>query len=171
MSFLPAYPTPEPWTNQDLILYHGTIDLVWTDPENDAISVAAGRPDTDFGTGFYTTTSLTQASSWAIQASRRRKGSAPLVLEFTLSRDSLAALESICFVRGDPDAEDFWSLVRHCRGGRDHGRSGLGTWYDVALGPLALNRRNRTIFVNADQISFHTGDAEKVLNTSIRTLV
>jgi hypothetical protein len=171
MAFVSAYPPPAPWTNQDLVLFHGTIDLVWTNPLTDPITVAAGRSSTDFGRGFYTTTSLPQARSWTYQMSRRRRGSSPLVLEFTLSRDDLAGLESVWFVRGDWQADDYWSLVRHCRGGRDHARAGIRSWYDAAVGPLASTWQNRMTFLNADQISFHTPDSELLLNAAPRRLV
>ncbi len=170
MAFVSAFPNPSPWTNQDLALYCGTIDKVWTDPSLDPIQVASGRRNTDFGSGFYTTTSLTQARSWAYQMSKKRSGSIAIVLELILGRDALAGLEVVWFVRGDANAEDYWSLVRRCRGGRDHARGGP-PWYDVALGPLASTWQNRMTFLNADQVSFHTSDAETLLNTAHRLVI
>jgi len=79
---------------------------------------------------------------------------------------ALAGLESIWFVRGDAQAEEYWSFVHHCRTGGDHARA--GQWYDIAIGPLASSWRSRLTFLGADQISFHTTGAERILNASGR---
>jgi len=47
----------------------------------------------------------------------------PIVIAFEVERDRLAALDTLCFVRGGFEADDFWSLVYHCRNhGSDHRR-------------------------------------------------
>jgi hypothetical protein len=105
---------------------------------------------------------------WAAQVSTSQPSTAPAVIELTISRVSLAALDALVFVRGDFDAEDFWSLVHHCRkGALDHGRSSSG-YYDVVYGPVAAFWNQRMIVADADQISFHTARAENVLNSSSR---
>ena len=164
-----AFAAPVAWTNQKLVLYHGTNDLKWSNPVEDLIRVASGRSRTDFGTGFYTTTGLSQARSWAWSATRGRPSANPIVIEFTIDREDLATLESVCFVRADSSAEDYWSLVSHCRLGNDHARA--KNWYDVSIGPLASTWQNRMIFANTDQISFHTNAAELVLNAALRRSV
>lgn len=63
MSTPPLFST-NPWSNQLIVFYHGTL-------LSDAPAIAAkvdiniGRPHTDFGRFFYTTTILRQAKSWA----------------------------------------------------------------------------------------------------------
>jgi hypothetical protein len=46
---------PGQWTNQDLRLYHGTVDLMVSSILA-GIRLDRGRVHTDFGQGFYTTT-------------------------------------------------------------------------------------------------------------------
>jgi hypothetical protein len=174
MSLIPANPVPIPWTNQDLVLYHGTSDADWSDPENDPVRIPNFIEKKDFGRGFYTTTSLPQARSWAYRRSTRRRSrgrataAGPLVIEFVFSRDVFAGLDSISFVRGDEQSDDYWSLVHHCRRGGHHGRNVNAGWFDVAMGPLASSWQSRLAFIDADQVSFHTPDAVAAMNSSSR---
>lgn len=159
---------PPPWTNQDIVVYHGTVDTFATSLVSETISVGFGKPNTDFGPGFYTTTLRRQAQMWAVQISATRTGTSPAVIELTIKRDSLAGLETLAFVRGDFDAEDYWSLIHHCRhGARDHGRR-RSAYYDVVYGPVAAFWNQRMIIADADQISFHSSAADAVLNGSPR---
>ncbi|HEX8904226.1 MAG TPA: DUF3990 domain-containing protein [Longimicrobiaceae bacterium] len=164
MSTPPIFQRTQPWTNQSIRLYHGTIapnaPAMW----RSGVKIEQGRVGTDFGPGFYTTTIERQARSWAWQLANRRR-SAAVILYADLDREALAGLDSLAFVRGDFDAEDYWSLVTHCRsGGMDHARSGSSGFYDMVTGPVALAWRQRALFAGADQISFHTPAAEAVLN-------
>src|SRR5450432_2421716 len=111
-----AFPAPI-WSNQDLVVYHGTTSKFASDIETRTIDVTRGKRNTDFGPGFYTTTLKRQAQMWAAQISASRAGSIPAVVEITILRTSLATLATLSFVRGDFDAEDYWSLVHHCRKG------------------------------------------------------
>jgi Protein of unknown function (DUF3990) len=130
-----------------------------------------GRTHTDFGPGFYTTTLLRQAHTWAAQIAATKPGLAqPAVVELRISRNDLARLESLAFVRGDFHADDFWSLIHHCRrGATDHGRpASQGPYYDLVYGPVAAFWNQRMSIADADQLSFHTAAAEAVLNKSVR---
>ena len=163
-----VYP-PIAWTNQDITVYHGTVDLFAAAIVAGPIQVGLGKPHTDFGPGFYTTTVSRQARMWAAQISATRAGSNPAVVEFVIDRQALAGLETLTFVRGDFDAEDYWSLVHHCRkGALDHGRAAPSPYYDVVYGPVAAFWNQRMIVAGADQISFHTQAGERVLNVSVR---
>jgi hypothetical protein len=129
-----------------------------------------GKPVTDFGPGFYTTTSGLQAHTWAakIAASMSPPG-IPAVIQLTIPRDSLAQLDSLAFVRGDFFADDYWSFVHYCRrGARDHARAAGAKLYDIVYGPLTAFWSQRLLVADADQVSFHTPDAELVLNASYR---
>ena len=119
----------------------------------------------DFGRGFYTTTLEHQARSWAWRVAERY-GGRPAVVFADVERDALAKLESLAFVRGDFYAEDFWSFVVHCRDvGSDHARdSGEKRNYDLDIGPVAAAWKQRGLMADHDQISFHTPEAESVLN-------
>jgi hypothetical protein len=167
-----TYPTPAAWANQDIVLYHGTIDS-FSGSILGGVDVTRGRVDTDFGRGFYTTTDEDQARRWARRLSRRRAGTNPVVVRFEVPRNDLASLDSVWFVRGAPDAEDYWSLVHRFRTARghlvDHARAATG-WYDLAIGPLAGNWSRRQLAIqDGDQISFHTAAAASVLDVSSKT--
>jgi hypothetical protein len=160
---------PPAWTNKEIIVYHGTMDTFAPAIASGRIAVGLGKPNTDFGPGFYTTTSKRQAQTWAAQISATRSGTTPAVIKIKISRLRLAKLDTIAFVRGDFAARDYWSLIHYCRkGALDHGRPGPTPYYDVVYGPVAAFWNQRMIIAGADQISFHTVAAETVLNSSFR---
>jgi hypothetical protein len=115
---------PPLWSNQDIVVYHGTVDTFAAAIVSGPIKVGLGKPNTDFGPGFYTTTLKRQAQMWAAQISATRPGASPAVVEITINRLSLASLSTLAFVRGDFDAEDYWSLVHYCRKGAVSHRTG-----------------------------------------------
>lgn len=151
------------WNNPDITLYHGT-----TAPSADSILdriVASELKDSaDFGRGFYTTTNLVQAQLFASPRARRRPKHAAVV-KFVVSRDELSRLESLWFVRAASDTKDFWNLVRACVEGGKSNRGATG-WYDLVVGPVSGGYRNRRVWENYDQISFHTQKAFLVLDNS-----
>jgi hypothetical protein len=164
------------WTNPDMTLFHGTTQGSATSILA-GVSIASTKPrPTDFGQGFYTTTSEPQARNWANKKgvfSNQRNPLAPpetpAVVEFTIPRDDLAGLEAIWFVRGDVAATDYWNFVRHFRrgvpAGKHHQRTGPQTWYDLAIGPVAASWMvTPRILPDMDQISFHTTTAVNLLN-------
>jgi hypothetical protein len=124
MAPIPGSLAATPWNNQDIFLYHGTIDI-HVQSIRKGVNVMLGNPRTDFGRGFYTTTIRRQARSWAWQLAvdynAKKAPQLPRayarVIRFRVRRDRLAQLETLVFVRGDFHATDYWSLVRHCRSG------------------------------------------------------
>ena len=157
---------PPAWANQRLALYHGTLDIV-AQAVLGGIQLEHSRPHTYFGRGFYTTTAEQQATSWAWQLSLRLPSTLPAVIRFDVDRDRLASMETLFFVRGAYDADDFWGLVFHSRSGATgHGRSGRQRWYDVVVGPVAASWRQRLSIHTADQVSVHTDRAVGVLDQS-----
>jgi hypothetical protein len=158
---------PPPWDGERVTLYHGTV-------ERHAASVLAGvdlrfaRAQQDFGRGFYTTTLLRQAMFWADRLARYgRVPNRPAVIAFDISLDELARLDTLAFVRGEFEADRFWSLVWNCRqDGADHGRDSNSGWYDVVIGPVAAAWRQRTPMAGYEQLSFHTARAVALLNRS-----
>jgi len=170
MASTPIVYPPLPWTNQDIVLYHGTVDAAVKSIVSGPIQTRLGKTHTDFGPGFYTTTLLRQAHTWAAQIAATKPGTLPAVVELHLPRNGLATLQSLAFVRGDFAAEDFWSLVHYCRSGAtDHARRPLpASYYDVVYGPVAAFWNQRMSIADADQLSFHTVAAEAVLNKSAR---
>lgn len=162
------YPPPS-WSNRYVILYHGTDSEAAGRIEAGPVRVGLGKPYTDFGPGFYTTTCRHQAATWA-QEVALAKGLSPALIEITVE---LERLDTLAFVRGEFDADQYWSFVFHCRLGaphhnRMHPKPGC---YDVVYGPVASHWRQRLAIANADQTSFHTADAEVVLNAAGRKAV
>lgn len=156
---------PPTWDDGPLILYHGTL-------ESAVASILGGidlrycQPRRDFGRGFYTTTLLRQAVSWATLLSAPRPDR-PAVIAFEVDLGALARLESLTFVRSEFEAELFWSFIWRCRqGGSDHGRPSNGGWYDVVAGPLVADWQQRAAFVNSDQLSLHTPAGARLLDAS-----
>lgn len=101
MTSLPPLGRPLPWTNQDIVLYHGTVDRFLSKIKT-GINVRAGSIRTDFGQGFYTTTLERQARYWAWQVSQQPGlpvGSQPAVISFKVGREDLARLDSLWYER------------------------------------------------------------------------
>ena len=166
MATVPPLFIPSRWTNQNLTLYHGTVD-VHVPSILAGVNVYQGRAHTDFGRGFYTTTVERQAQAWAWQLSQRSPGTLPATMRFEVDRDHLTDLQCLWFVRGSFDADAFWSFVFHCRTGvGNHARATHQGWYDVVIGPVAASWRQRLTIYDADQVSFHTVRAAHLLNNS-----
>jgi hypothetical protein len=166
-------------------LWHGCT----TDDKNaieKGVDPAKGRPNTDFGRGFYTTTIERQAKQWAWTRFydpkfARKPAIQPVVLRFVVDRHDLANLKCVSFGSGDYHNENFWSLVQHCRQSspltdplphivNDHAgpiAEGGYQWYDVAYGPVAAFWEQRSAMHDADQISFHTMKAAQLLTDLI----
>jgi hypothetical protein len=154
---------PPPWSNQRMVVYHGTTQQHVDSIVNGGVDVRLCQPDADFGRGFYTTTDRRQADNWTRRQSERT-GSPAAVVELELDRDELAGLEMLSFVRGDRHADDFWSLVVRCRtGSSGHTRRWDG-YYDVVVGPVSAFWQDRVTMHDADQVSFHTLAAQRFLN-------
>jgi hypothetical protein len=160
---------PITWTNQPVVLYHGTSSTSAESIKN-GISLTYSHRLTDFGRGFYTTTLWTQAVTWAYDRVAV-SGGTPAVVGFEVSRDQLAELDTLSFVRGDFNAEDFWSLVFHCRTGKAGHRRPQKTWYDVVYGPVAAFWKQRLAIYGVDQTSFHTKKAVKILDGSKKVVI
>jgi hypothetical protein len=154
------------WTNAPIDVYHGTTRNYAERIANSTVDVSAGRVHTDFGRGFYTTTSLFVAQQRALQVSDKVSESSPAVLRLHISREGLAQLTSISFIRHSMASVDFWSFVQHCRAGLPH-LPASSSYYDAVCGPIALTWRgpsNSSTLSDSDQISFHTAAAQAMLN-------
>jgi hypothetical protein len=161
---------PPVWSNQNIVLYHGTL-AAYAQGIRTKVQVAFGKPNKDFGPGFYLTTRLHQARDWADRKAAEKPAdtAAPAVVQITVSREALAGLQTLAFVQGDFDAEDYWRFVHYCRDGAvDHGRPFPQIYYDVVYGPVSKFQNQRTIYANFDRVSFHTPATEEVLNLSSR---
>ncbi|HEX8390832.1 MAG TPA: DUF3990 domain-containing protein [Longimicrobium sp.] len=153
-------------------MYHGTVLSDAEEIVAAGVDIRRGRTRTDFGAGFYTTTLARQAKSWAYQRAQGTRAGQAAVVAFDVDRERFGTLATLPFVRGDFDAEDFWSLVVHCRtGGGRHGFPGRADgMYDAVAGPVAFLCQQRLTIQGVDQISFHTRAAQDVLNSGRRTI-
>jgi hypothetical protein len=163
------------WRNKDIVAFHGTDSRSIGVQSSNSGSTIIFAPSlarcglyTDFGQGFYLTTSLHQARQWANKRattvnSAVKPPSPPTVatvLQFQLNRDWLARLDGLSFVR---DTNDFWDLVEDCRGRfPPHQRTGSASEYDVVYGPVSLWLQ-KLIIHDCDQISFHTPNTVNAL--------
>lgn len=167
---MPIYADPVDWTNQTLVLFHGTTER-YAEGIVKGIDISGARTDTDFGKAFYTTTWKEQAVVWAKRVARYYRGEQPFLVAFVVERDSLSTLRTLSFARGTDDAEDFWSLIHHCRNNSGHHNVAVHDWYDVVSGPVAaLPVSKRWTLPNHDQFSFHTADATSVLDHSKKSI-
>lgn len=164
---LPGIPL---WSNQEIVLYHGTLD-VHVPSILQRVDPTVCRFLTDFGRGFYTTTNLLQAERWARGLALQTVGAAAAVLSFSVDRDALAQLECLTFARGSANAIDFWSFVQYCRTvPADHNRPRTG-WYDIVVGPVTGSWQKQTVIPDGDQFSFHTDLAASLLDNSHKARV
>lgn len=154
------------WSNGPLIAFHGTdsgslsaygVPTLHSQLTGFVVNLALCRRNTDFGQGFYLTTSDHQARQWANTRVRRllRPTGPPLravVLSFAIDRDLLAGPDVLAFVIA---TSDYWDLVHDCRLGLPpHNRPGAKTHYDLVYGPVSLWRQELVIH-DCDQISIH----------------
>jgi hypothetical protein len=163
---------PPGWTNQEMVLYHGTTAAAAREIAAGKIALHHGRRGVDFGPGFYTTTIEAQARRWAARRAGL-SGRKAAVVEMLLRREEVASLQFMAFVDKDARAEQFWAFVHYCRSGAtDHGRDLQGTsalgYYDVVFGPVAAYWNRSMEIGRADQVSFHTEEAVRLLNTKAR---
>jgi hypothetical protein len=158
------------WQNDDLILYHGCTDrsLHPANPTGIRVGTIAhgidptvGAQTTDFGPGFYATSSLHQAKCWAdvrqARMNKRHPGIKAVVLRFDMKRNHLAELETLVFVT---ETSGFWPLVFYCRNQQPpHARlNSMQPMYDVVYGPLSAGIQP-LIYKDCDQLGFHTAAA------------
>ena len=183
---IPIFSPAPAWTaphSRYITFYHGCTAYDQANIETGGIDLSYCRVDTDFGRGFYTTTVKYQAEQWAWKrlyspGTISDPTNRPVVLKFRVERRQLAKLTQLSFVLAGPTKDDFWSFVQHCRQSsikKIHDHRGPvaqpdGTkWYDVACGPVAAFWLQKFALQDADQISFHTDQAIKLLNRLIKS--
>jgi hypothetical protein len=150
----------EPHEPPVLDLYHGTAARHAQTIRQDGIDLTYGRPDSDFGKGFYVTNNLDQAVEWMKHQTRGEPGE---VLHYRVPADELQKLHGQSFAGPDAGWQD---LVRGMRSQTDPMHP-----YDWVEGPLLLNPRDfvagKPPVTGGHQISVHTPDAVDLLNRSL----
>jgi hypothetical protein len=156
------------WRNAPLTLYHGTVGSSADDIQANGILLANCLPRRDFGRGFYTATSFSQAATFAndmyrkmralhVQNSMNPDPRHAAVLVYHADRDMLGRLDSISFVLPSDDWREF---VMHCRAGHNHKPNGAN--YDLVYGPVSTY--TYSAWPNYEQLSFHSSGAIAILS-------
>lgn len=153
-----------------MLLYHGSIMVIRKPTAN------RGRAKTDFGKGFYTTTSREQAEKWANIKRERAGGNARAIVSVFELKDEVLYNTSYNTRHFDgANAEWLDFVVGNRRGEVNHD-------YDLIMGPVANDKLYATIALyengvldaNAaieqlrthqlfDQLSFHTAKVCQLL--------
>lgn len=89
-----------------LTVYHGGTDIIQKP------RVDVGRPDLDFGPGFYVTDIFTQAKDWAFKIADARQLPPVLNVYHLRQRDLLSDCKSLIFERYDVDWLEFVTQSR-----------------------------------------------------------
>ena len=147
-----------PWNNNPLRLYHGTDAVSANSIKANGVDLNRCSPFTDFGRGFYTTTHLAQAWSWAKKRcglSPSKAGLRPAVLQFDLERKQLGVPPNLFFTHEDDARTSFWSFVTYCRRQGGSHIPSSATNYATVLGPVSLWPQ-KFVVKDCDQVSFHS---------------
>src|SRR5881394_3962618 len=148
---LPLNPPPKWQVTNPMLFWHGCVGTDAAAIIRHGVDPTKGRVDTDFGRGFYLTTLQRQAEHWAwlkyysLRKVDQARSGGPVALKFALLPSDLAPLESLVFVRGHYDYDDYWSLVQHCRQSAPgavqnhknttHDAPTRSNWFDLVFGP------------------------------------
>ena len=113
----------QPKEGKAMILYHGS------NVEVRAPKLLKIQRELDFGKGFYTTSSLEQASKWAERTAKRLKTKQGIVSVYELDEQSLSTLKILKFDK--PDAEWLNFVAAHRKGEM------ISEDWDLIIGPVA----------------------------------
>ena len=106
-----------------MFLYHGT-NIQVKEPR-----ILESLRALDFGSGFYTTSSLEQAKKWARAVTKRRRTGVPTVNRYSFDENASAGLKILKFDAPSGDWLDFVVANRK--------EQPIFTGYDLVIGPIA----------------------------------
>ena len=109
-----------------MILYHGS-NIEVTAPR-----ILPSDRKLDFGTGFYLTSSRSQAERWAQLTTARRKTGQPTITAFIFAEDRIKQLSTLIFDKPDE------SWLRYTADNRR--KSDASDTYDLVIGQVANDR-------------------------------
>lgn len=107
-----------------MIVYHGSLEIVST-PE-----IRIPNRTLDYGTGFYATTSLEQATMWV-----KRKMQERSVLTGYVNCYSLNLSDNLSLLQFDTPTEEWLDFVMHNRTDKNYQHT-----YDIVCGPVANDK-------------------------------
>ncbi len=124
-----------------MICYHGSDTIV------DTPKILSSKRPLDFGEGFYVTTSLTQAQSWAKKVSLRNNNNHKCVNKYEF--DSEKAKQNLAVIHFEFADETWLDFICANRSGKETGI------YDIVIGPVADDRVYRVV------VEYENGDIDK----------
>jgi len=153
-----------------MIVYHGSTQKV----ENPNLTKC--RLNTDFGKGFYSTTSLVQAEKWAKLKQQRNSTEKAIVSVYEIDEKVFEQTDNFEILKFTHATKDWLDFVFSNRKGQK------SKFYDIVFGPVANDRLFATItlyeegiltaeaaieqlksYLLFDQISFHSQKAIDLL--------
>lgn len=114
-----------------MILYHGS------NVEVPKPMILPSKRLLDFGTGFYLTSDIEQASKWAVRTANRREEGTPLISAFYADEGELKKLNLLTF--DAPNQEWLRYIAKH------RTDAAFEDDYDVTIGPVANDQAIRTV--------------------------
>lgn len=120
-------------------VYHGSLNQVKKP------TIERGRPSTDFGKGFYTTTNFEQAKRWALNKRKTEGGEAKAFVSTYEIEDNLLHDKKYNIKKFDAPEAEWLSFVVNCRRAVAHS-------YDIVFGAVANDRIYTTITLYESQI-------------------
>jgi len=139
--------------NKNTIIYHGSDTIV------DIPIIKQPVRALDFGAGFYTTTNINQAKSFAKKVMNRNKTSETHISIYSININIFKKLSSCIFNKPDKHWLDFVSDNRN--------ETYNGKLYDVIFGPVANDTIFRTFIAYQNGI---LSEAETIKRLKIRRL-
>jgi len=120
-------------------VYHGSLNQVIRP------NIEKGRPSTDFGKGFYTTTNFEQAMRWAINKQKTTGNNAKAVVNTYEIDNNLLDNEIFNIKKFDSPDEEWLAFVVNCRNTVPHR-------FDIVFGPVANDKIYATITLYESKI-------------------
>ncbi len=120
-------------------VYHGSTQSV-RNPR-----VERGRPSTDFGKGFYTTTNFEQAQSWALYKKRNIGDEAKAIVSIYEVDDGLLDKSGYNTLRFRAPDEAWLAFVVECRASGTHS-------HDIVFGAVANDKIYETLELYANGV-------------------
>lgn len=127
-------------------VYHGAIQQVRKP------IVEKGRPSTDFGKGFYTTTNFEQAKNWALIKQRNSREDTKAIVNIYEVDDELLKNTTFDVRTFNAPDEEWLNFVVGCRKGELH-------QHEIVFGPVA----NDKIYVTIAQYENHLLDLDATI--------
>jgi len=113
-------------------VYHGALCQV------EKPIIEEGRPSTDFGKGFYTTTNFEQAKRWALYKQKNAKGEVKAIVNTYEVEDNLFESKKYKIKQFESPNEEWLSFVVNCRKPVLHD-------YEIVFGAVANDKIYTTI--------------------------